>query len=205
MLTDIARPGDVVNTVAYPQAIPFWQFWKWLQRWAMSAIKRHQKRRYPDCQYTNATHTVLLLDNNEFFECTVPRSRIGQWSELEGKHLRIYRLRDWGAGEIRLLRLIADPLTHKPYDYLELLTHLVGEVLGYQTPATWLISKVWGIGKDNYVCSVGVRTVLERFRKTSLAYPKLFWEDVELTAPATFECGETPFGLIAELNKPCEK
>lgn len=197
---DAVKPADVIITVSYAKRY-YWPPWKWPRALAIGSIKRNQGRRYPDCDLTDGTHCRLYLARNKIFDCTTPKTKWTRIGELRGEHVRLYRLRDWSDAEIRLLMEIATPLIGKRYDYAELISHLIGEVLGYDNPATKWILKFWGMGKDSYVCSTAVRAILEKYRQDTGAYDRLFATLVELTAPATFECGDTPFRLIGEW--PC--
>jgi hypothetical protein len=203
---DALKPGDVILTVSYAKHY-YWPPWKWPRALAIGSIKRHQKRRYPDCEHTDATHCRLYLDPLSIFDCTTPRAKWTHIADLKGEHVRLYRLHRtirlnyWSEAEIELLREIAKPLIGKKYDYAELISHLIGEVLGYDNSATKWILKFWGMGRDSYVCSTAVRAILEKYRQINGGYERLFPELVELTAPATFECGDTPFRLIGEW--PC--
>ncbi len=199
---DAIKPGDVIMTIS-PASNYYWPPWKWPRALAIGSIKRHQKRRYPDCEYTDDTHCRLYLSRNRIFDCTVPKAKWTRVGALRGEHIRLYRLHDydWTPAGIALLEEIAKPLIGKKYDYAELISHLIGEVLGYDNPATKWILKFWGMGKDSYVCSTAVRAILEKYRQINGGYDRLFSELVELTAPATFRCGNTPFEFIGEW--PC--
>jgi hypothetical protein len=78
------------------------------------------------------------------------------------------------------------------YDYLELATHLLGEVLGYDTTLIGEAAKYIGMGRNRMVCTVLIMTMFQRYRqiKRDGAYPRIYNTHIELSSPTLLAVGE---------------
>lgn len=205
-------PMDVICSISYAKDHYFkWPLWEHLPiAAAIGSIKRHQHRRYDQSYvyhrraraYCNLTHAVMYIDPEHVFNVTIPRSKFSHIDEILANPDPIVILRHRAIGpdpcvsamglhpDKTILMNTCKPMIGKSYDIPELFTHLIGELLGYDTLPIKVLAKLLGIGKNNMVCSVGVRTVFEKYRQITGAYPRLYNSLVELTDPALLAIGE---------------
>jgi hypothetical protein len=211
-------PMDVILSVSYARDHYFkWPPWShWPIALAIGGIKRHQGRRFGNTPYADLTHGVFFIDPDHIANCTTPRTKWSTVEQILGTKDPIMVMRHESIGpdkyvpDPHVLRWIMDSsqfprptgidpsipnpdrLIGQGYDYLELTTHLIGEVLGYDTSLIKATADVLGMGKNRMVCTVLIMTMFQRYRKivTPMPYSRIYKTHIELSSPALLAVGE---------------
>jgi hypothetical protein len=153
----ITRPGDILGTeghVRFPA--DFWPPWDIPGSYGKGRVYHYIRayQRWRGHTYWRLTHIRLVTAPGQFFEWTTPRARFGDFSELAGKKVSIFRPQlhlDMGA-------VLATCQLHagEGYDYRELVRFAAARWDGFE-----LLRRILGRDRaDRYVCSTGAAMAL---------------------------------------------
>lgn len=156
-LRQITRPGDILGTeghVRFPR--DFWPPGKIPDAVAKSRVY-HYIRAYQRSRgdiFSGLTHIRLVTGPGQFFEWTTPRARFGDFTELAGKKVIIFR----PALPLQIGTVLTTCQLHsgEGYDYQELVRFAADHWRGFE-----LLRRVLGQDRtDRYVCSTGAAMAL---------------------------------------------
>ena len=183
-LIKLMKPGDVIliNGSARWYKIP--------TKIVHFMIRLYQRRLFGKRSVYKDTHVMLYLSPARIFSQGYP---VAKWETIEDvakKKFTVYRNR-WVHYEKfqHELNEIAGRIIGRSYDMGDNLDFLISGLLGYTNRRR---IRIFEFSRRRMVCSVAVRTILERLRqdekrKGFSAIAKLFpGVDVEMTTPAHF-------------------
>lgn len=198
-LRELARPGDVINWVGHG-GFPSRDWW------VQSGIKILQRFASPS-GFWKSTHTTFYFDDEHILSVTYPKA---VWITIDEAEQH-----DWRLLRPRFTKFTNDDLIWMEdwaeryiigtdYDIVELLSHLVREVY---PAADTVVSDINKLTANIYVCSSGVRAMIEARRKhvenevCVEPYPRLFTSNgekllLERTRPEHYDCMKD-FRLVA--------
>ncbi len=210
-ILEVIKPGDVVNTDGKGGGL-FLKIGYW-------GIRAHQKTLFKNGNWRD-THVTLYFNEHDTFSVEPPRATYLPLKSYCLDNISIYRYtkRNFNKSDILIMEKACDELYGTFYDFGQLLDAVINRVLGYVHVIEY---KIFDFGKDQKVCSVGIRMAYEKLRKAvEPAMERLFnklnpekWTvsqiekfertDVEATSPAHFANSNyynDEFKLIARFN-----
>lgn len=215
----VIRPGDVVAQVGTHR---WWQLSALITH---LAIQYYQRRLLGSDSNWHDTHVMLYLDENNTFSIEMPRATLKPLREYCLSNLSIYRLRlpELTPDFIETMKNTTNEMVGEYYDVGQALDIAINGILGYTHQRRL---KIFDLGRERKVCSVGVRVAFEYLYKSCIKIENsksgkwLFQElnpgkfpekitrnftgtDVEVTAPAHFANSDYffhEFDLIAKFD-----
>ena len=189
------RVGDVINL--YPD-----YGWKQILKAPHRALINKAIQTYAQlewgslCPSEPPTHQGLYLGDGLVFDVTWPVARVGDIGEFLGeRRFKVFRYNvvlsdlEWTRAQILMIQK-AREIEGTKYDWLDLagfLTHALFKVIGWPAAATkilpiifgknWKLApfEVFGIGRKNLVCSVGVATIMVAVHEAMPEYQRPFF------------------------------
>lgn len=186
------------------------------------AIMFYQRDRFGDVRYTDATHTLIYVGGDLFFEVTDPRAKLTGLINLEnhiaetGRTVYVLRYNRYAfkdADSAALSQIFA-PMIGKPYAYLDILPFILEKIIGFLPNAYKLVTDLFGGSWKKYMfkliasmnnvflCSTGIAAIYVAMHKRDESFPRPFAfasgdnEYVEQVTPAHFGCWQGDFTEI---------
>jgi hypothetical protein len=195
---------------------------KALQYLYEKAIVYYQRDRFGNVPHTDATHTLIYVGGDMFFEVTAPVARLTGYLSLV-KHIEEtkrtvavmrYQRYHWSDGDIFVLGKIVTPMLGQPYAYVDILPFILEKVIGFLPNTYKMITSVFGDGwkkymykllagmNDIFVCSSGVAAIYVAMHKQNPDFLRPFAtsdgnnEFIEMVTPAHFGCWPGDFTQV---------
>lgn len=178
LLKSICKPGDVLNTkpINYNvfRGFKISKFFKGIVDIVTRAgvyiglvgIKNAQKEVFGKSSNYEDTHTMLYIDWQHVFSVQLPYPKFDSLKDFDDETISVYRYteKEFTDKDITFMYDTASKIIkgkHK-YDMGQLVDFLVSTINGYPFDAE---NKLFDQGRYNLVCSVGVATIFNAWRK----------------------------------------
>ena len=153
-ILQVVQPGDVIVSVGKHR---WWQFWLVLTH---GAIHAHQRGLFGQDGNWQFTHAMLYFDAENTFSIQMPNATMKPLEQYCLDDLAIYRMKlvQLSPEYVTILKDAALEMVGTDYDLGEMLDLAINSVLGF---AHIRKLKIFDLGREKKVCSVGVRTAFE--------------------------------------------
>lgn len=188
------------------------------------AICFYQRERFGDTECADATHVLVYIGDDLFFEVTEPAAKLTGYLPLcahieeTGRkywHLR-YNRHQWASNDLIPLNKAVSPMLGQPYAYIDIVPFILEKLLGFLPNAYKLVTDIFGgswkaymfkliAGSNNiFLCSTGVAAIYAAMHKADATFLRPFAtsdggnEYIEMVTPAHFGCWPGDFTEIHE-------